>query len=70
MEKYNQVLDYASTHPNATIIYHARNMILMTDTYSAYLVLPTYRSRIEGHYYFTNRIHDYSKGTPLQMYLC
>ena len=35
MEKFNQVLDYASTNPNSTIWYHANNMILMTDTYAS-----------------------------------
>ena len=40
MDKCNQVLDYASTHPNLTICYHASDMILMTDTDSDYLVLP------------------------------
>ena len=64
MYKCNQVLDYASTHPNATIRYHANNMILMTDTDSAYLVLPEARYRIAGYHYFTNRILDYSKGSP------
>ena len=65
MDKCNQVMDYASTHPNATIQYHASDMILpMTHTYAAYLVLPTYRSRIAGHYYFTNHMLDHSKGNP------
>ena len=40
MDICNQVLYYASTHPNATIRYHASNMILMADTDAAYLVLP------------------------------
>ena len=38
--KYNQMLDYASTHMNATILYHASDMILMTDTYATYLIPP------------------------------
>ena len=64
MDKCNQVLDYASAHPNATILYHARNMILTTDTDTTYLVLPESRSHIVGYYQFTNRMLDYSKGTP------
>ena len=40
MDKCNQVLDYASTHPNATICYHAIYMILMTDIDATSLVLP------------------------------
>ena len=39
-------------------------MILMTDTYSAYLVLPEARSHIAGYYYSTNRVLVYSKVTP------
>ena len=31
MAKYNQVLDYPSTHTNATIRYHASGMILIMD---------------------------------------
>ena len=50
MDKCNQVLDYASTHPNATI--------------SVYLVLLEACSLIAGYYYFANRMLDYSKGNP------
>ena len=64
MEKFNQVLDYASMHPNATVQYHDDNMILMTDTDAAYHVLPAARSSISGHYYFTNHMVDYSKVNP------
>ena len=39
-------------------------MMLMTDTDAAYLVLPESRSRIAVHYYFTNRMLEYSKGNP------
>ena len=64
MDELNQSLYYTSTHPNATIHYHASNIILMTDTYSAHLILPESRSRIAGYYYFKNRMLDYSKGNP------
>ena len=40
MEKFNQVLDYASTYPNTTIWYHPRYMIIITDTDSSFLILP------------------------------
>ena len=46
IEEYNQVLDHASTHPNATIRYQSSNIILMTETDVAYLVLPESRSCI------------------------
>ena len=64
VHKFNQVLDYLSTHPNATIRCHASDIIMMTDTDAAYLVLPEDRSRIAGYYYFTNPMLSYYKGTP------
>ena len=64
MKKCNQMLDNALTHPNATIQCYASDMILLTDIYAVYLVLPEDRSHIAGHYYFTNRIFYYSKDTP------
>ena len=64
MAKFNQVLDYESTHPNSTIWYHASDLILMTDTYSSKLFLPAAISHISGHYYFTTHMLDYSNGTP------
>ena len=36
----------------------------MADTDAAYLVLPKAHSCIAGHYYSTNLMPDYSKGTP------
>ena len=64
MGKFNQVPDYASTHPNSTIWYLVSNMILIKDTYAAYIVLPKARGRISCQYYFTKRMLDYSKVTP------
>ena len=49
MQKFNQVMDYASMHSNATIRYHTSDLVLMADTYSAYLLLPTSHSCIAGH---------------------
>ena len=59
LSKWNQVFDYASMHTNATIWCHASGMIIITDTYAAYIFLPTYRSCIAGHYSFTNRMPDF-----------
>ena len=64
MDNYNQFLDYVSTHPNATICYHASDMILITDTDDNYLVLLEARTHIVGYYYFTKILLDYYKGTP------
>ena len=54
LAKCNQVLDYASMHPNATIIYHVSNMILMEGTDIAYLVLPAAHSHIACHFLLQN----------------
>ena len=64
LTKSKQVLYYKATHPLAKIQYHARHMILMTDTDTAYLALPSACSCIAGHFSLTNRILDYSKRTP------
>ena len=69
MEKCNQVLDYISTHPNATIRYHASNIILMMDTYDAYLIIPVYQSHIEGHYYLQTVCLIILRVTTPQAYL-
>ena len=59
-------MDYASTHPNATIGYHASNMILMAYTDADYLVFHASRNRITRNYYFTKHMLDYSKIIPTQ----
>ena len=42
------LLNYASTHPNAEIIYRASDMILHIDSDAAYLVAPEAQSRTGG----------------------
>jgi hypothetical protein len=49
----NMLLDYLSTHPLATIRYHASDMVLAVCSDAAYLVLPNARSRAAGHFYLT-----------------
>jgi hypothetical protein len=48
------LMDYLATHPNATIRYHASDMVLHVESDAAYLVLPKARSRAAGHYFFSN----------------
>lgn len=50
----NMLLDYLATHPNATIRYHASDMVLAICSDAAYLVLPKARSRAAGHFFLTN----------------
>jgi hypothetical protein len=49
----DMLLDYLSTHPDATIRYHASDMILAICSDAAYLVLPNARSRAAGHFFLT-----------------
>ena len=49
----DMLLDYLSTHPNATIRYHASDMILSICSDAAYLVLPNARSRAAGHFFLS-----------------
>ncbi|KAI2509425.1 Reverse transcriptase (RNA-dependent DNA polymerase) [Fragilaria crotonensis] len=49
----DMLLDYLSTHPDATIRYYASDMILAVCSDAAYLVLPNARSRAAGHFFLT-----------------
>jgi hypothetical protein len=48
------LLDYLSTHPNATICYHTSNMVLAVFSDAAYLSLPNARSHAAGYFFLTN----------------
>ena len=50
-------MDYAHTHrnPDTQIIFRASNMILHTDSNTAYLVAPNARSRAGGYHYCGNQ---------------
>ena len=49
----NQLLDYAATHPSATIRYHASNMTLHVNSDASYLSMPEARSRAGGIFYLS-----------------
>jgi hypothetical protein len=49
----DMLLDYLHTHPDATIRYHASDMILSICSDAAYLVLPNARSRAAGHFFLS-----------------
>jgi hypothetical protein len=51
----DMLLDYLATHPDATIRYHASDMILSVCSDAAYLVLPNARSRAAGLFFLSNR---------------
>jgi hypothetical protein len=50
----NQLLDYLATHPDATIRYHASNMILHIHSDASYLSVSNARSRLGGLFFLGN----------------
>ena len=55
------LMDYLYTHTGAKIRYKGSNMKLYVDSYAAYLVAPKEKSRIEGYFYLSERIHNMCK---------
>jgi hypothetical protein len=51
----NQLLDYLATHPDATIRYHASDMIFHIDSDASYLSVSNARSRLGGLFFFGNK---------------
>jgi hypothetical protein len=51
----NQILDYLTTHPDATIRYHAFDMILYIHSDAAYLSVSNARSRLGGLFFLGNK---------------
>jgi hypothetical protein len=51
----NQLLDYLATHPDATIRYHASDMILHIHSDASYLSVSNARSRLRGLFFFGNK---------------
>jgi hypothetical protein len=51
----NQMLDYLATHPDATIRYHASDMILHIHSDASYLSVSNARSRLGGLFLLGNK---------------
>jgi hypothetical protein len=51
----NQLLDYLATHPDATIRYHASDMILHIHSDASYLSVSNARSRLRGLFFLGNK---------------
>jgi hypothetical protein len=51
----NQMLDYVATHPDATIRYHASDMILNIHSDASYLSVSNARSRLGGLFFLGNK---------------
>jgi hypothetical protein len=57
----NQLLDYLATHPDATIRYHASDMILHIHSDASYLSVSNARSRLGGLFFLGNKSPDQDK---------
>jgi hypothetical protein len=51
----NQMLNYLATHPNATIRYHASNMVLHIHSDASYLSVSNARIRLGGLFFLGNK---------------
>jgi hypothetical protein len=51
----NKMLDYLATHPDATIRYHASDMILHIHSDASYLLVSIARSRLGGLFFLGNK---------------
>ena len=66
-KKYDEtlwLLNYAATHPDATIRYLSSNMILHVHSDASYLSEQKTRSHEGGHYFLRSRSPDPSKPPP------
>jgi len=55
------LLDYAATHPDATIQYNASDMALHIDSDASYLSMPQASSRAGGYFYLSTQSPDATK---------
>ena len=58
-----QLLNYTATHPNATIRYHKRDMVLHIHSDGSYLSALKARSRAGGHFFLYSYSPDPAKCT-------
>jgi hypothetical protein len=57
----NQLLDYVATHPDATIRFHASDMILHIHSDDSYLSVSNARSRLGGLFFLGNKPPEHYK---------
>ena len=58
LKRVDQFLDYAATHPEATVTYNASDMKLVIHSDASYLNEPKSRSRGGGHYFLSTGTTD------------
>jgi len=54
MEAITQLLNYCATHPDATVRYHASDMVLWIHSDASYLTAPKGRSRAAGYHFLSS----------------
>ena len=54
MAKVTQFLDYAATHPDAIVTYHASDMVLTGHSNASYLSESNAHSQAGGHFFMSN----------------
>jgi len=54
----DQLLNYCATHPDATIHFHASDMVLWTHSDASYLTAPQGHSRTAGYSFLSSRPHS------------
>ena len=59
----NHFLDCVATHPDATLKFHASDMVLWAHSDASYLSEPKARSRAGGFYYLSSKQHTPSHST-------
>ncbi len=59
-----QLLNYAATNPEATIRFHASDMILYVESDASYLSVSKARSRAAGFHYLSDKVDNPSKQQP------
>ena len=52
------LLNYVATHPDATLHYHSRDMILHVASNESYLCEERARSRAGGHFFLSEQLVD------------
>jgi hypothetical protein len=51
----NQIMDYLATHPDATVRYHASDMVLHIHSDASYFSISNARSRLGGLFFLVNK---------------
>jgi hypothetical protein len=64
MKAVTRLLNYAATHPDAKIRYHASDMILYVERDASYLSETKARSRVAGFHYLSDAVPDPTKDQP------